>query len=104
MKKTFKGSLLLTGVLIAGLAGCASSGGTGQKTGAYVDDAWITTKVKSEMVADHDVKAHNISVDTAQGVVKLTGTADSWQEANKAAEIARSVKGVTGVENEIRVQ
>ena len=103
MKKTFKGNLLLTGVMIAALAGCASSG-TGQKTGAYVDDSWITTKVKSEMIADHDVKAHNINVDTSKGVVTLTGTAESWQEANKAAEIARSVKGVTAVENDIRVQ
>jgi osmotically-inducible protein OsmY len=104
MKKTFKGSWLLTGALIAGLAGCASSGGTGEKTGAYVDDAWITSKVKSKMVADHDVKAHNINVDTDRGVVTLTGTAESWQEANKAADIARGIKGVTAVENDIRVQ
>jgi hyperosmotically inducible protein len=104
MKKTFKGSWLITGVLIAGLAGCASSGGTGQKTGEFVDDAWITSKVKSKMIADSDVKAHNIDVDTDKGVVTLTGTAESWQEANKAADIARGVKGVTAVENDIRVQ
>jgi len=104
MNKTFRGNLLVAGALILGLAGCASSGGTGQKTGAYVDDAWITSKVKSTMIADHDVKAHNINVDTSHGVVKLTGTAESWQEANKAAEIARGIKGVTAVENEIRVQ
>jgi osmotically-inducible protein OsmY len=104
MKKTFRGSVLLTGVLIAGLAGCASDGGTGEKTGAYVDDAWITSKVKSKMVADSDVKAHNINVDTDRGVVTLTGTAESWQEANKAADIARGIKGVTAVENDIRVQ
>ena len=104
MKKTFSGNLLVAGVLIAGLAGCASSGGTGQKTGEYVDDAWITSKVKSKMIADDEVKAHKIDVDTAQGVVTLSGTVESWQEANKAAEIARGVKGVTAVENDIRVQ
>jgi osmotically-inducible protein OsmY len=103
MKNAFSGSWVLVGVLILGLAGCASSG-TGQKTGAYVDDSWITTKVKSEMVANHDVKAHNINVDTTKGVVTLTGTAETWQESNKAAEIARGIKGVTGVENDIRVQ
>ena len=37
------------GVLILGLAGCAN---TGEKTGGYVDDSWITTKVKSDMIAD----------------------------------------------------
>ena len=104
MKKTFRGNLLVAGALIVGLAGCASSGGTGQKTGAYVDDAWITSKVKSTMIADHDVKAHNIEVDTTKGVVHLSGTAESWQEANRAEEIARGIKGVTAVENDIRVQ
>jgi len=103
MKHAFSGSWVLAGVLILGLAGCASSG-TGQKTGAYVDDSWITTKVKSEMIANSDVKAHNINVDTTKGVVTLTGTAKTWQESNKAAEIARGIKGVTGVENDIRVQ
>ena len=103
MKKAFSATWILAGALILGLAGCASSG-TGQKTGAYVDDAWITTKVKSEMVADKEVKAHKIDVDTKNGVVKLTGTVESWQEANKATDIARGIKGVTAVENDIRVQ
>lgn len=103
MKNVFSASWVLAGALILGLAGCASSG-TGQKTGAYVDDAWITTKVKSEMVADSEVKAHKIDVDTKNGVVTLTGTVESWQEATKAADIARGIKGVTAVENDIRVQ
>ena len=103
MKNAFSGSWVLAGALILGLAGCASSG-TGQKTGAYVDDSWITTKVKSEMIASHDVKAHNINVETSKGVVTLTGTAETWQESDKAAQIARGIKGVKGVENDIRVQ
>jgi len=103
MKSAFSASWVLVGAFILGLAGCASSG-TGQKTGAYVDDAWITTKVKSEMVADKDVKAHKIDVDTKNGVVTLTGTVETWQEANKATDIARGIKGVTAVENDIRVQ
>lgn len=103
MKNVFIGRWLFTGmfVLIAGLAGCANSG---EKTGSYVDDSWITTKVKSEMVADKSVKARDISVNTNKGVVTLSGTADSWDESNKAAEIARKVKGVTMVENDIRVR
>ena len=103
MKNAFSGSWVLVGALILGLAGCASSG-TGEKTGEYVDDAWITTKVKSEMIADSEVKAHKIDVDTKNGVVKLSGTVESWQQANKATDIARGIKGVTAVENDIRVQ
>ena len=103
MKNVFIGRWLFTGVfvLVAGLAGCANSG---ERTGAYVDDSWITSKVKSEMVADKSVKARDISVNTHRGVVTLTGMADTWDESNKAAEIARSVKGVTMVENDIHIR
>ena len=101
MKNAFKGSWLLIGVLIVGLAGCAN---TGEKTGAYVDDSWITSKVKSEMIANKSVKARDISVNTTKGVVTLSGTAATWDESNKAAEIAHGVKGVTSVENDIRIQ
>jgi len=103
MKNAFSGSWVLVGALILGLAGCASSG-TGEKTGEYVDDAWITTKVKSELIADSDTKAGNINVETSNGKVTLTGTAKTSQESDKAAQIARGIKGVTGVENDIRVQ
>ena len=98
MKKAFKGSWLVLGALILGLAGCA---GSGQRTGEYVDDSWITTKVKSEMIADKAVDARHISVDTTNGVVTLAGTASNWTEANKAAEIAHSIKGVQRVQNNI---
>ena len=103
MKNIFNGSWLLAGafVLIAGLAGCAN---TGEKTGAYVDDSWITSKVKSEMIANKSVKARDISVNTYKGVVTLSGNVATWDESNKAAEIARGVKGVTQVENDIHVQ
>ena len=103
MKNAFSGNWVLVGALILGLAGCASSG-TGEKTGEYVDDTWITTKVKSELIADSDTKAGNINVETSNGKVTLTGTAKTWQESDKAAQIARGIKGVTGVENDIRVQ
>jgi osmotically-inducible protein OsmY len=103
MKNAFSGNWVLVGALILGLAGCASSG-TGERTGEYVDDAWITTKVKSELIADSDTKAGNINVETSNGKVTLTGTAKTWQESDKAAQIARNIKGVTGVENDIRIQ
>ena len=98
MKNACKGSWLVLGALLLGLAGCA---GSGERTGEYVDDSWVTTKVKSEMVADKAVDARHISVDTTNGVVTLAGTASNWTEANKAAEIAHSVKGVNRVQNNI---
>jgi hyperosmotically inducible protein len=101
MKNVLSGSWVFMAVLMLGLAGCAN---TGEKTGAYVDDSWITTKVKSELIASKEVSARNISVNTAKGVVTLTGTAATWRESNKAAEIAHGVKGVTAVENDIRIE
>ena len=93
----FKGTMVIVGLIVA-LAGCA---GSATKTGEYVDDSWITTKVKSEMIADKAVDASHIKVDTTNGVVTLAGTASNGTEANKAADIARSVKGVNRVQNNI---
>ena len=101
MKNERAGNWLIMGALIAVLAGCAHAG---EKTGAYVDDAWITSRIKSEMVADKTVKARDITVNTSKGVVTLSGTVESWEESNKAAEIAHSVKGVSEVENNIRIE
>jgi osmotically-inducible protein OsmY len=75
----------------------------GQKTGAAVGDAAITTKVKAKFAADSTVSATKIHVDTDNGVVKLTGTAKSQDEAAKAAEIAKSTEGVASVDNAIQV-
>ena len=75
----------------------------GQKTGAALSDAAITTKVKAKFAADSTVSATNIHVDTDNGVVKLTGTAKSQDEAAKAAEIAKSTEGVASVDNAIQV-
>lgn len=101
MEHAFKGSWIFVGVLVAALMGCA---GSGEKTGAYVDDSWITTKVKSEMIANKEVAANKIEVTTTNGVVLLAGTAESAQAANKAVEIARGIEGVRSVDNRIRIQ
>jgi osmotically-inducible protein OsmY len=101
MRNERGGNWLVMGALIAGLAGCVNAG---EKTGVYADDSWITSKIKSDMVADKSVKARNITVNTTKGVVTLSGTAESWEESNRAAEIAHGVKGVTEVENDIRIQ
>ena len=73
------------------------------RTGAAVSDAAITTKVKAKFAADNEVSATNIHVDTDNGVVKLSGTAKSQDEAAKAESIAKSTQGVTSVDNAIRV-
>lgn len=86
-----------------GLSGCGSTR-EHKSAGEVIDDTAITTKVKSEMIADKEVSAHEIHVKTHRGVVHLTGTVQSRYEANKAASIARGVAGVRSVDNDIQVK
>lgn len=101
MKNVRTAALLLSGALLVGLAGCAN---TGEKSGMYMDDSLITSKVKAEMATDKEVKAHNITVNTSGGVVTLAGTAATMRESERAGQIAQNVAGVKSVKNDIRVQ
>lgn len=103
MRSSMNKLWILMAVLLIGVAGCASTQ-TRPSTGEYIDDASITTKVKSGMFADKEVSGLNISVDTIKGVVHLSGTAATRQESNKAATIARNVAGVKSVSNGIQVK
>ena len=74
------------------------------QTVQVVDDAAITTALKVKFVADADLKSLDISVDTVGGVVTLTGMAPSATAKNRATEIARTVNGVSNVNNNLTVQ
>ena len=90
----------------AGAAGATASTGTSASTtrDGGSPDGLITTKIKAEYAKDKAVSATNIHVDTNKGVVTLTGAAKSKAEADKAVTLAKSVKGVTSVKNEIKVE
>jgi hypothetical protein len=75
-----------------------------ESAGKYVDDSVITTKVKSLLAADDLLKSFQISVETNKGTVQLSGSVASQQAVDKAGEIARSVKGVTSVKNDLIVK
>ncbi len=63
-----------------------------------VDDAWITTKVKSELAAAKNIKSTDISVTTNDGVVTLTGTVTGAKQKTHAEHVAKKVKGVKSVD------
>jgi osmotically-inducible protein OsmY len=73
-----------------------------EKAKEAVEDAAITTKIKAEYAKDKAVSALNIHVNTDHGAVTLTGNAKTKAEADKAEQIAKSVKGVSAVKNEIQ--
>ena len=68
-----------------------------------VNDAGVTTKVKSKLAADGETSAMKIDVDTAGGVVTLSGKVATAAEKSKAEQIARNTEGVTQVVNNIAV-
>ncbi|MEO7108438.1 MAG: BON domain-containing protein [Rhodoferax sp.] len=96
-------AIAISAVVLLTATGCAVH--RGQETvGAYVDDAGITTLVKSRFVENKQVDAASIKVETLNGTVMLSGFAKNGAERNTAEAIARGVKGVVGVRNEIAVR
>jgi hyperosmotically inducible protein len=79
------------------LIGCSAMTGR-QSTGAAVDDAGITSKVKSSFVADPIVSATDIDVDTSGGTVILSGFVASERERQRAVQLARDTSGVKQVD------
>ena len=96
-------SALFLAVTLASVVGCASTA-TKEGTGEYIDDSVITTKVKAAIFNEPSLKSAEINVETFKGVVQLSGFVKSSADQSKAVEIARSVKGVTSVKNDMRLK
>lgn len=89
--------------LLIVFSGCAVMRGQ-ESTGAYIDDSAITTAVKARFVENKEVDASSISVETLKGTVMLSGFAKDSTEKMTAESLARKVKGVTQVKNEIAIR
>ena len=74
------------------------------KAGKYVDDAWISAKVKTLLLKDEGVKGLDVNVETHKGSVQLAGWVNSPAQIAQAEAIARSVEGVKGVKNDLQVK
>jgi len=72
--------------------------------GAHVDDGKISTQVKAGLSADKDISASHVDVDTKEGVVTLKGSVPTAAAKSRAAEIARNVKDVKSVDNQLQVK
>jgi len=110
-------SLIFFLILVLSVSGCGwlvVGGGTAyegykvgsdpRSVGTQIDDATITAKVKLKLIEDPITKARKIDVDTVNGVVTLTGAVENEKEIKRAIEIARNVKGVKKVVNNLRVE
>jgi len=82
----------------------ADASGDRIKAGKYIDDAWITTKVKTMLLKDEGMKGLGVDVETHKGTVLLAGWVNNATQVAEAEKIARSVKGVTGVKNTLQIK
>jgi len=90
-------------ILLTIFLGCAPT----QKregTGEYIDDTVITAKVKSAIMSDSSLKVTEINVETFKGEVQLSGFVNSEADISRAIGLARGVKGVTAVKNDMRLK
>lgn len=93
----------LLAVFLITAVGCAGSS-TNESTGEYIDDTWITTKVKTALVEDPVVKSSEVNVETFKGVVQLSGFVTSKEAMDKAVDIARGINGVNSVRNNMTIK
>ena len=74
------------------------------QAGDKINDAAITAKVKMALVGEPRLKALQINIDTANGVVTLTGAVDTPQNHERATQVAQGVQGVKSVNNRLNVK
>ena len=94
---------LFFSVVLVAVAGCASTPKS-EGTGEYFDDTVITSKVKAEIFNEPTLKSREINVESFKGVVQLSGFVSSQADISKAIEVARNVKGVKSVKNDMRIK
>ncbi len=98
----------VTGVL--SFTGCnktqedANKSATGTTVGTEIDDSIITTKVKSKLLADQDIKGFDLKVETHKGDVLLSGFVDNQAQIDHAIMVTRSVEGVKNVDNKVSLK
>ena len=96
-------STLVLVVAFSSMLGCASTSNH-EGPGEYIDDSVITTKVKAAVLNEPSLKTTEVNVETYKGIVQLSGFVTSEADISKAAELARSIKGVASVKNDMRLK
>jgi hyperosmotically inducible protein len=91
-------------VLVLALTVPLALAACGRTVGETLDDATITTRVKTALLNDPNIGALRIDVDTALGVVTLSGVVKSKTEETRAVQVARQVPGVKDVKSSLQVQ
>ncbi len=94
------GAMLFAGTAVAQETADRSEHTTAANTESDqpMSDTWITTKVKASLLAESDVSGLDISVETANGTVSLSGDVDNQAQIDRATAVAREIEGVRSVD------
>lgn len=103
MKNLKIASTLIAALMLTAVVGCASTAKQ-ESTGEYVSDTAITTAVKAAILTEPSLKVNEINVETFKGAVQLSGFVRSQDNIATAVRVARGVKGVTSVKNDMRLK
>ena len=95
---------LITALLAIVLVAPLLLTGCGKTVGETIDDATITTRVKTSFINDPDIGGLRIDVDTFKGVVTLSGRVKSKEEEQRAIALARQIRGVTEVRSTLQIE
>jgi hyperosmotically inducible protein len=105
MKHAIVTTCMVIGTALAPVAALADGDTDRANPATFVKDSVITTKIKTKLAAEHLGSAAHIKVDTDNnGVVWMSGTANSQEEVNQAMTIARNTEGVKMVKSDLKVQ
>ena len=103
-------STALVGAMTIFVAGCSKSSDTtgtpapSTTVGTEIDDSVVTTRVKSALLADPDVKSFDFKVETRKGEVQLSGFVDNQAQIDRATAVTRAVAGVKNIDNKLSLK
>ena len=90
--------------LLLGVTGCTTGSRYEQSSGERIDDHGTSSRVRAALADDTQYKYDGVNVETFKGVVQLSGFVNTRAQKNRAGDLARKVKGVNDVENNITVK
>ena len=91
--------------LLLGVTGCTTTGSRyEQSSGERIDDHGTSSRVRAALANDSQYKYDEVNVETFKGTVQLSGFVNMRDQKNRAGDLARKVRGVNDVENNITVK
>ena len=104
MRKALRITITVFTLASAFALGACAETTTKESTGEYIDNTVITSKVKTAILQDSELKVMQINVVTYKDVVQLSGFVDTTEMKLRAGRVASKVPGVMSVKNDLVVK